>query len=193
MSEIFMIMLAAVLTENFVLTKFLGICPFIGVSDKPDAALGMGMAVTFVMFVSSAATWVMYHFVLAAFGLGYLKTIAFILIIAALVQFMEMVMKKYFAALHEALGIFLPLMTTNCAVLGAAIINIDNGHSLTKAVVYGTFSGVGFMMAIMIFAGVRERIDFAEPPAIFKGVPISLVAAGLLAMAFAGFHGIEIG
>jgi len=192
MGEILMIMLAAVLTENFIFSKFLGICPFLGVSDKPATALGMGMAVTFVMCVASAATWVVYHFVLEAFGLEYLRTIAFILIIAALVQFMEMVMKKYFTALYESLGIFLPLITTNCAVLGAAIINIDNGYTLIKAVIYGTFSAVGFTMAIIIFAGVRERITFANPPAAFKGVPITLIAAGLLVMAFAGFHGIEI-
>lgn len=192
MGEIFMIMLAAVLTENFVLSKFLGICPFLGVSDKPSTALGMGMAVTFVMCISSAATWLVYHFVLAAFGLEYLRTIAFILIIAALVQFIELFMKKYFPALYEALGIFLPLITTNCAVLGAAIINIDNEYNLIKAVIYGTFSAVGFTLAIIIFAGVRERVNFANPPAIFKGVPISLIAAGLLAMAFAGFQGIEI-
>ena len=192
MGEILMIMLAAVLTENFIFSKFLGICPFLGVSDKPATALGMGMAVTFVMCVSSAATWAVYHFVIAAFGLEYLRTIAFILLIAALVQFMEMVMKKYFTALYESLGIFLPLITTNCAVLGAAIINIDNEYTLIKSVVYGTFSAVGFTMAIIIFAGVRERVTFADPPAIFRGVPITLIAAGLLVMAFAGFHGVEI-
>jgi len=192
MGEIFMIMLAAVLTENFIFSKFLGICPFLGVSDKPATALGMGMAVTFVMCVASAATWVVYHFVLAAFGLEYLRTIAFILIIASLVQFMEMVMKKYFTALYESLGIFLPLITTNCAVLGAAIINIDYGYTLIQAIIFGTFSAVGFTMAIIIFAGVRERITYADPPAVFRGVPITLIAAGLLVMAFAGFHGIEI-
>ena len=192
MGEIFMLMLAAVLTENFILTKFLGICPFLGVSEKPSSALGMGMAVTFVMCISSAATWLVYHFILSPFGLEYLRTIAFILLIAVLVQFIEMIMKKYFTAIYESLGIFLPLITTNCAVLGTAIINIDNGYTLIQAVVYGTFSALGFVMAIMIFAGVRERIHFADPPAIFQGIPIALVAAGLLAMAFAGFHGVEI-
>jgi len=192
MGEILMIMLAAVLTENFVLTKFLGICPFLGVSDKPATALGMGMAVTFVMGVSSAVTWIAYHFILAQFGLEYLRTIMFVLIIASLVQFMEMYMKKHFASLYESLGIFLPLISTNCAVLGAAILNINNDYNLIQAVIFGTFSGVGFTLAIIIFAGVRERIIFANPPEIFKGVPISLIAAGLLAMAFAGFQGIKI-
>lgn len=187
-----MLMIAAVLTENFIFTKFLGICPFLGVSEKPSAALGMGMAVTFVMCLSSAATWIVYHYILKAFGLEYLRTIAFILLIAVLVQFIEMIMKKYFTAIYEALGIFLPLITTNCAVLGTAIINIDNGYTLIQAVVYGTFSALGFVIAIMIFAGVRERIYFADPPAVFRGIPIALVAAGLLAMAFAGFHGVEI-
>ena len=191
--EIFMLMIAAVLTENFILTKFLGICPFLGVSDKPATALGMGMAVTFVMCISSAATWLAHRFILVQFELEYLRTIAFILIIAALVQFMELIMKKYFKALYESLGIFLPLITTNCAVLGAAIINIDSGHSLIKALIYGTFSGVGFTMAIIIFAGVRERVNFANPPKIFKGVPIVLIAAGLLAMAFSGFQGVNEG
>jgi electron transport complex protein RnfA len=193
MSEILMLILAAVLTENFIFTKFLGICPFLGVSDQPSKALGMGMAVTFVMCISSAATWLVYRFILTPYDLQYLRTIAFILIIASLVQFMEMVIKKYFKALYESLGIFLPLITTNCAVLGAAFIIIDNEFTLIKAIIYGTFSAVGITLAIVIFAGVRERINFADPPAIFRGVPIALIAAGLLAMAFAGFHGIEIG
>ena len=193
MGEIFMIMIAAILTENFIFTKFLGICPFLGVSDKPSTAFGMGMAVTFVMTLASAVTWIVYNFILLPFNLEYLRTIAFILIIAALVQFIEMFLKKYFTPLYKALGIYLPLITTNCAVLGAAIINIENGYTLINAIVYGAFSAIGFTFAIIIFAGVRERINFAAPPAIFKGVPIALVAAGLLAMAFAGFQGIEIG
>ena len=193
MGEIFMIMIAAVLTENFIFSKFLGICPFLGVSDKPSTAFGMGMAVTFVMTLSSAATWIVYNLILEPFALEYLKTIAFVLIIAALVQFIEMFMKKYFTPLYKALGIYLPLITTNCAVLGSALLIADNGYSLINAVVFGVFSAVGFTFAIVIFAGVRERINFANPPEIFKGVPISLIAAGLLAMAFAGFHGIVIG
>ena len=192
MGEIFMIMLGAVLTENFIFSKFLGICPFLGVSDKPSTAFGMGMAVIFVMALASAVTWIVYYFVLVAYSLEYLRTVAFILIIAALVQFIEMFMKRYVPALYRALGIYLPLITTNCAVLGAAIINIDEEYNLITSILYGTFSAVGFTLAIVIFAGVRERINFANPPTVFKGVPIALVAAGLLAMAFAGFQGIEI-
>jgi electron transport complex protein RnfA len=192
MGEIFMIMLAAVLTENFVLSKFLGICPFLGVSEKPATAFGMGMAVTFVMTISSVATWLVYNFILSPFELQYLRTIAFILIIASLVQLIEMFMRKYAPALHQALGIFLPLMTTNCAVMGAALINIDNEYNLIRSVIYGSFSGIGFTLAIIIFAGMRERIYFSDPPSAFKGIPIALVAAGLLTMAFAGFQGIEI-
>ena len=192
MGEIFMIMIAAVLTENFVLVKFLGICPFLGVSEKPSAALGMGMAVTFVMTVSSVAAWLVYNFILVPYELEYLRTIAFILIIASLVQLIEMYMKKYFTALYQALGIFLPLMTTNCAVMGAALISTDREYNLIKSIVYGTFSAVGFTLAVVIFAGMRERMNFANPPEVFKGTPIALVAAGLLAMAFAGFRGIEI-
>jgi electron transport complex protein RnfA len=193
MGELLMIMFAAVITENFVFTKFLGVCPFLGVSDEPGKAAGMGMAVTFVMCLASVATWSVFYFILAPFGLEYLRTMAFILIIAALVQFIEMFMKKYIPALYKSLGIFLPLMTTNCAVLGAALIAIDNNLTLIQAIIYGTFSGVGFTFAIVVFAGVRERIDFADPPAVFKGIPIALIAAGLLAMAFAGLYGIDIG
>ena len=192
MGTIFMIMLGAILTENFIFSKFLGICPFLGVSENSSTAFGMGMAVTFVMSLASAVTWTVYHFILLPYHLEYLRTIAFILIIAALVQFIEMFMKKNVPALYQALGIFLPLITTNCAVLGAAILNIDNGYNLIESVLFGTFSALGFTLAIIIFAGVRERINFAEPPPIFEGVPLSLIAAGLLAMAFAGFQGIEI-
>lgn len=190
--EIFMIMFGAVVTENYIFSKFLGVCPFLGVSEKSSTALGMGMAVTFVMTLSSAVTWLVYHFILVTFELEYLKTIAFILIIAALVQFIEMFLKKYFKPLYEALGIYLPLITTNCAVLGSAILNIDNEYTFGISVMYGMFSAVGFTFAIWIFAGVRERMTFAEPPEAFKGVPIALVSAGLLAMAFSGFQGIEI-
>lgn len=192
MGEIFMIMIGAVLTENFIFSKFLGICPFLGVSDKPSTALGMGMAVTFVMTISSLVTWIVYHQVLVRFELEYLKTIAFVLIIASLVQFIELFMKKYFTALYRALGIYLPLITTNCAVLGAALLNIDNEYNLINSVLYGAFAAIGFTLAIVIFAGVRERVNFADPPAAFRGIPIALISAGLLAMAFAGFYGIEI-
>ena len=184
--------LGAILIENFVLVRFLGICPFLGVSKKTDTAFGMSMAVIFVMTAASAATWAVERFLLTPFELGYMRTVAFILVIAAFVQFVEMVMKKFIPALYSALGIYLPLITTNCAVLGAAIINIDNEYTLINAVVYGAFSAVGFTMAIMIFAGVRERVAFAEPPEAFRGIPVTLVAAGLLAMAFAGFQGASI-
>ena len=192
MSEIFMIMLAAVLTENFIFSKFLGICPFLGVSEKPSTALGMGMAVTFVMTIASAATWIIYYQILVRYELEYLKTIAFVLIIASLVQLIEMFMKKYVLALYNALGIYLPLITTNCAVLGAAIMNIDNEYNLINSIFFGMFAAIGFTLAIVIFAGVRERLYFSEPPAAFRGIPIALITAGLLAMAFAGFQGIEI-
>lgn len=192
MGEIFMIMIGAVLTENFIFSKFLGICPFLGVSEKPSTAIGMGMAVVFVMTLASAATWIVYYQILVRYELEYLKTVAFILIIASLVQFIEMFMKKYFTALYNALGIYLPLITTNCAVLGATIINIENEYSFINSVLYGMFAAIGFTLAIVIFAGVRERLVFAEPPVAFRGIPIALVTAGLLAMAFAGFQGVEI-
>ena len=192
MGEIFMIMIGAVLTENFVFSKFLGICPFLGVSEKPGTAIGMGIAVMFVMTIASAATWVIYYQVLVRYELEYLKTLAFILIIASLVQLIEMFMRRYFDALYRALGIFLPLITTNCAVLGAALINIDSEYSFINSVLYGLFAAIGFTLAIVIFAGVRERVLFSEPPAVFRGIPIALVTAGLLAMAFAGFQGVEI-
>ena len=191
-SEILMLMLAAILTENFIFTKFLGICPFLGVSDSPSKALGMGMAVTFVMCISSVTTWLAYNFILVPFDLQYLRTIAFILIIASLVQLIDMFLKKYSPALHMSMGIFLPLIATNCAILGAALINIERDYTLLKSIVFGTFSGLGFLVAIMIFAGIREKINFSDPPHLFKGIPIALVTAGFLAMAFAGFHGITI-
>jgi len=192
MGEILTIMVAAVLTENLVLTRFMGICPFMGVSERPSTAFGMGAAVTCVMTLSSAAAWAAHHFILAPFGLEYLRTVVFVLIIATLVGVMEMIMKKHFNALYKALGIFLPLVTTNCAVLGAALIAADNEYSFVNSVIYGAFSAIGFTLAILIFAGVRERVRFADPPAAFEGMPVALVAAGLLAMAFAGFYGIEI-
>ncbi len=193
MSEIFMIMFAAILTENFIFSKFYGICPFLGVSDKPSTALGMGMAVTFVMTISSAVTWAVYWLVLEPFGLAYLKTIAFILVIATLVQFIEMFLRKNIPALYSALGIYLPLITTNCAVLGSALVNIQEGYSFMESVVFGFSAALGFTMAIVVFAGVRERLVFAEPPKSFQGYPILLIAASLVAMAFSGFAGMRFG
>lgn len=191
-TDILLLMFGAILVENFIFAKFYGCCPFLGVSEKPDTALGMGMAVTFVMTLSGAVTWVVYHFLLAPFGLEYLKTIAFILVIAALVQFMEMFLRKFIPALYASLGIYLPLITTNCAVLSAALLAIQNEYSFIGAVVFGFSSALGFTLAIVVFAGVRGKMEFAEPPRAFKGFPITLIAAGLLAMAFAGFAGIKL-
>lgn len=190
MSNIFLIMFGAILTENFIFSRFYGICPFLGVSDKPSTALGMGMAVTFVMTLSSAATYAVYYLLLVPFHLEYLKTIAFILVIATLVQFIEMFLKRYIPSLYSALGIYLPLITTNCAVLGAALVNIQDQNTFLESVVFGFSSALGFTMAIVIFAGVRARMAFSEPPKAFRGFPILLVAASLVAMAFSGFSGI---
>lgn len=184
-------MFTAILTENFIFSRFYGICPFLGVSDKPSTALGMGMAVTFVMTLSSAATYAVYYFLLVPFGLEYLKTIAFILVIAALVQFIEMFLRKYIPSLYGALGIYLPLITTNCAVLGAALVNIQEQNSFVSSVVFGFSSALGFTMAICVFAGVRAKMAFSDPPKSFRGFPILLIAASLAAMAFSGFSGMK--
>ena len=189
--KILLLMLSTVLVQNFIFSKFYGICPFLGVSDKPDTALGMGLAVTFVITLASAATWAVYTFILAPFHMEFLKTIAFILIIAALVQLIEMFLKKFIPALYQALGIYLPLITTNCAVLGVALLNIQNGYNFIYSVAFGFSAAIGFMMAILIFAGVRTRVQFAEPPKAFRGMPIVLISAGLIAMAFSGFSGIN--
>ncbi len=191
MAEILMIMLAAILTENFIFIKFMGICPFLGVSDKVDKAVGMSFAVIFVMTLSSAVTWIVYHYLLVPFGLEYLQTVAFILIIASLVQFIEMFLKKNIPALYSSLGIFLPLITTNCAVLGAALLNISNGYTFIQSVIYGFSAAVGFMLAVLIFAGVREKLRYSDVPKSFQGMPIALITAGLIAMVFSGFSGIS--
>ena len=186
------ILLSAVLTENFILVKFYGICPFLGVSKKIDTALGMGMAVTFVMALASAACWAVDAYILQPLDLGYMQTIAFILVIASLVQVVEMFLKKFVPALYKALGIFLPLITTNCAVLGVALVNVQEGYDFLQSVVNGACGGLGFTLAIVLFASIRERVDKADCPAAFKGVPLTLIAAGLLAMAFMGFSGLSI-
>ena len=191
MTSIFLIMFTAILTENFIFSRFYGCCPFLGVSDKPSTALGMGMAVTFVMTVSSAATWAVYHLVLVPAKMEYLKTIAFILVIATLVQFIEMFLRKFIPALYSSLGIYLPLITTNCAVLGSALVNIEKGYSFPESIVFGFSAAIGFTMAIVVFAGVRARLTFADPPKAFRGFPILLIAAGLVAMAFSGFSGMK--
>ena len=190
--NILMLMLSAVLIENFIFSKFLGICPFLGVSEKPATAAGMGCAVVFVITLSSAVTWAIYYGILVPFRLEYLKTIAFILIIAALVQIIELFLRRYIPALYGALGIYLPLITTNCAVLGTALLNIENEYSFLDSVLYGFFAAVGFTMAIVIFAGVRSRMRYSDCPKAFRGVPIALIAAGLIAMAFSGFSGVSI-
>lgn len=191
MNSIFMIMFTAILTENFIFSRFYGCCPFLGVSDKPSTALGMGMAVTFVMTLSSAATWAVYHLILVPLELEYLKTIAFILLIATLVQFIEMFLRRFIPSLYGALGIYLPLITTNCAVLGAALVNIEKGYSFIESVVFGFSAAIGFTLAIFVFAGVRARLAFANPPKAFRGFPLLLISAGLAAMAFSGFSGMR--
>ncbi len=192
LSQFFSLSLTAILIENFVLIKFLGICPFLGVSKKVSTEAGMGIAVTFVMALASALTWMLNTWVLVPFHLEYLQTIAFILLIAALVQVVEMFLQKSVPALYQALGIYLPLITTNCAVLGVAILNVDNGFNFIQSVTYGAMSGVGFLLAITIFASLRERIEFCEYPKCFEGFPIALVTAALLSMAFMGFQGLSI-
>ena len=190
--NILMIMFTAILTENFIFSRFYGCCPFLGVSDKPSTALGMGMAVTFVMTLSSAATWAVYRFLLEPFGLKYLKTIAFILVIAALVQFIEMFLKKSMPTLYTALGVYLPLITTNCAVLGVVLLNVQNDYNFIGSVVYGITGGLGFLLAIYLFSTVRERLEFADYPKAFEGFPIALITAGLIALAFMGFSGLQV-
>ena len=186
------ILLSAVLTENFILVKFYGICPFMGVSKKIDTALGMGMAVTFVMALASAATWAVNAFLLVPFGLTYMQTVAFILVIASIVQVVEMFLKKSIPALYQALGIFLPLITTNCAVLGVALVNVQKGYDFLQSVVNGAAGGLGFTLAIVLFASLRQRVDKADVPKCFQGFPITLIAAGLLALAFMGFSGLKV-
>lgn len=190
--ELFTISLTAILIENFVLVKFLGICPFLGVSKKVDTAIGMGCAVAFVMTLASAMTYAVWTYMLVPLGLEYLQTIAFILVIAVLVQFVEMVLQKLMPSLYNALGIYLPLITTNCAVLGVAILNIDNGYNFINSVVYGFSAAIGFTLAIVLFAGVRERTQFSKPPKCLEGFPIALISAGLIALAFMGFSGFKI-
>ena len=185
------ILLSAVLTENFILVKFYGICPFMGVSKKTDTALGMGMAVTFVMAIASAACWAV-NLLLVRLKLEYMQTVVFILVIASIVQVVEMFLKKAVPALYKALGIFLPLITTNCAVLGVALVNVQKGYGFLQSVVNGAAGGLGFTLAIVLFASVRERVSKAECPESFKGFPIALISAGLLALAFMGFSGLKI-
>ena len=191
MEAILGILMAALLSENFILVKFYGICPFMGVSKKIDTALGMGMAVTFVMAMASAACYAV-NLLLVCFGLEYARTLAFILVIASLVQIVEMFLKKFVPALYKALGVFLPLITTNCAVLGVVLVNVQEGYNFLISVINGAAGGLGFTLAIVLFASIRERVEKASCPESFKGYPITLIAAGLLALAFMGFSGLSI-
>jgi len=190
--EIIVIALSAILVENFVLVKFLGICPFLGVSKKTETALGMGMAVTFVMAMASAITWLVQEFILVPFHIEYLQTIAFILVIAALVQFVEMVLQKISPGLYQALGIYLPLITTNCAVLGVALLNIQREYNFINSLVFGTCAALGFTLAIVLFAGVRERLEMSDIPKPLQDFPIALITAALLSIAFLGFQGLKL-
>ena len=190
--ELLAITLGAILANNFIFSQFLGICPFLGVSKKVDTAVGMGVAVTFVMGLASAITWLVNTFILIPFDLGYMQTVAFILVIASLVQFIEMFLQKSMPSLYTALGVYLPLITTNCAVLVVALLNIQNNYNFISSVVYGITGGLGFLLAIVLFASIRERLVFADYPKSFDGFPIALVTAGLMALAFMGFSGLKI-
>ena len=191
--ELLVITLGAILANNFIFSQFLGICPFIGVSKNLESAFGMGMAVTFVMAVATAATWLLQHYVLVPLGLVYVQTITFILVIAVLVQMLEIMMKKISPSLYAALGVFLPLITTNCAVLGVAIIVAQKDFGFVYSIVYAIATALGFALALTIFAGIRTQLALADVPRSMRGVPIALIVAGILAMAFMGFAGIKIG
>lgn len=190
MKELLIILMSAVLVDNYVLNKFLGICPFLGVSKKSDQAVGMGISVIFVMLVATAATWPIQTYLLDPNGLGYLQTIVFILVIAALVQFVEIFLKKFIPALHKSLGVYLPLITTNCAVLGVTINNITDEYTFVESMVSSLGCGLGFLLAMWIFAGIRNRLEESDAPECFKGMPITLVAASIVSVAFMGFGGI---
>ena len=187
------ILLSSVLVNNYVLSRFLGICPFLGVSKKFDQAVGMGASVTAVMLVATLATWPIQNFVLDRFGLGYMQTIVFILVIAALVQMLEITLKKFSPALHKGLGVYLPLITTNCAVLGVAINNITDGYGFLESIVSSLGVGLGFLLAMVLFSGIRSRIDHDEIPSAFRGIAITLIAASFISLAFMGFSGIVDG
>ena len=196
MSEIkalILILMGGVLINNYVLQQFLGICPFLGVSKKPNQAVGMGVAVTFVMLVSTAATWPIYYYILEPNGFSYLQTVVFILVIATLVQFVEIILKRFIPSLFKALGVYLPLITTNCAVLGVALNNITDGYGFIESMVSSLGVGLGFLLAMILFAGVRSRIENCPAPKAFKGLPTTLIAASIVAMSFFGFAGVVEG
>ena len=186
------ITLGAILANNFIFSQFLGCCPFLGVSKKVDTAVGMGVAVTFVMGLASAVCFVVNRFILIPLDLAYMQTVAFILVIASLVQFIEMFLQKSMPSLYTALGVYLPLITTNCAVLGVVLQNTQNNYSFIESLVYGITGGIGFLIAIVLFASVRERLEFSECPKSFEGFPIALVTAGLIALSFMGFSGLKV-
>lgn len=190
LTELLAMSLSAILVENFVLVKFLGICPFLGVSKSTSTATGMGLAVVFVMGVSSACTWCVNRFILEPFGLEYMQTLAFILVIAALVQFVEMFLQKALPSLYQALGIYLPLITTNCAVLGVTLLNEQSKNDLLTSTLFGFAAALGFALALLLFTGLREKMDRANPPKAMRGTALALVTAGLLSLAFMGFSGL---
>ena len=189
LSAVFYIVLSAIITNNYVLAKFLGICPFLGVSKKLDSAMGMSVAVIFVMVIATAVTWPIQTYLLDPHGMGYMQTIIFILVIAALVQIIEIFLKKYIPALHKSLGIYLPLITTNCAILGVCVLNIDNGYGFLQSMLNSFGSGVGFLLAMFLFAGVRSKIETNDYPEAFKGVASTLIAASITSLCFLGFSG----
>ena len=191
-TKLFSIALGAVLVNNFIVAQFLGICPFMGVSKKVETASGMGMAVIFVMGLASAICWPINEFILVRFNLGFMQTVTYILVIASLVQFIEMFLQKSMPTLYTALGVYLPLITTNCAVLGVVLQNTQNSYNFIESVVYGVTGGVGFLVVIVLFASIRERMEFSEFPKSFEGFPIALVAAGLIALSFMGFSGLKV-
>ena len=186
------ITLGAILANNFIFSQFLGCCPFLGVSKKVDTAVGMGVAVTFVMGLASAVCYVVNQFILVPLDLAYMQTVAFILVIASLVQFIEMFLQKAMPSLYTALGVYLPLITTNCAVLGVVLLNVQNSYNFIESVVYGITGGLGFLLAIVLFASIRERLVFADYPKCWDGFPIALITAGLMALAFMGFSGLKV-
>ena len=186
------ITLGAILTNNFIFSQFLGCCPFLGVSKKVDTAVGMGVAVTFVMGLASAVCFVVNKFILIPLDLAYMQTVAFILVIASLVQFIEMFLQKAMPSLYTALGVYLPLITTNCAVLGVVLLNVQNNYNFIESVIYGITGGLGFLLAIVLFASIRERLVFADYPKCWDGFPIALITAGLMALAFMGFSGLKV-
>ncbi|QIB67837.1 electron transport complex subunit RsxA [Aminipila butyrica] len=193
MKEILMIMLSVALVNNFVLAQFLGICPFLGVSKKLDSSVGMGIAVTFVMVLATACTWPVQTFLLDKYEIEYLQTVAFILIIAALVQFLEMLLKKFIPALHRSLGVYLPLITTNCAVLGVTIMNIKSEFNFVESMANSFAAGVGFLLAMVLFSGMRQKMDNANVPKAFQGIPMVLMGAAILSLSFMGFSGVVQG